>query len=80
MHSDITKEDHEQSNYFSVIVVLYGPYTREDDYKGLNRTVTTAIYLTIWAPRLHNIYHLPIGPMNKHYTILCINIILNLLH
>jgi len=47
MHSDITKEDHEQSNYFPIIVVFYGPYTWVEDYKGLNRTITPAIYLTI---------------------------------
>jgi len=47
MHSDITKEDHEQSNHFPVIMMLYGPYTQEEDYKGLNRTVTLVIYLMI---------------------------------
>ena len=47
MHSDITKEDHEQSNHFPVIVVFDGAYTREEDYEGLNRTVTPAIYLMI---------------------------------
>jgi len=49
MHSDITKKDHEQSNHFPVLVVFYGPYTREEDYEGLKRTITPAIYLTIWT-------------------------------
>ena len=49
MDSDITKKDHEHSNHFSVIVVLYNPYTWEEDYKELNRTITPAIYLTIWT-------------------------------
>jgi len=47
MYSDTTKEDHEQSNHIPVIVVFDGPYTWEEDYEGLNRTVTPAIYLTI---------------------------------
>jgi hypothetical protein len=47
MHSDITKEDIEHSHHFPVIVVLYLTYTREVDYKGLNRTVTLAIYHTV---------------------------------
>jgi hypothetical protein len=47
MHSDITKEDIENSRHFPIIVVLYLPYTREVDYKGLNRTVTPAIYHTV---------------------------------
>jgi len=51
MYSDITKKDHEQSNHFSIIIVLYGPYTQEEDYNGLNRTITPAIYLTIWTIR-----------------------------
>ena len=45
MHSDISKKDHEHSNHFRVIMVLYNPYNREKEYKGLNRTVTHAIYL-----------------------------------
>jgi len=36
MHSDITKKDHEHSNHFPVIIVLYNPYNREEDYRGLN--------------------------------------------
>jgi hypothetical protein len=47
MHSDITKEDIEHRHHFPVIVVLYLPYTREVDYKGLNRTITPAIYHTV---------------------------------
>jgi hypothetical protein len=47
MHSDITKEDIEHSHNFPIIVVLCLPYTREVDYRGLNRTVTLAIYHTI---------------------------------
>jgi hypothetical protein len=46
-HSDITKEDIEHSRHFPIIVVLCLPYTREVDYKGLNRTVTPVIYHTI---------------------------------
>ena len=68
MHSDITKEDHEQSNYFPVIVVLYGPYTREEDYKRLNRTLTPVIYLTYTISNTHpldNEYAL-YDPMHKH--------------
>jgi len=47
MHSDITKKDHEHSNHFPVIMVLYNPYNQEEDYKGLNRTVTPTMYLAI---------------------------------
>jgi len=47
MHSDISKKDHEQSNHFPVIMVLYNPYNWEKEYKGLNRTVTPAIYLKL---------------------------------
>jgi len=47
MHSDITKKDHEHSNHFPVIMVLYKPYNRDEDYKRLNGTVTSAIYLAI---------------------------------
>jgi len=43
MHSDITKINHEQSNHFSIIMLLYNPYNQEDDYKELNRTITPAI-------------------------------------
>ena len=66
MYSDITKKDHEQNNLLPIIVVFYGPYTRDEDYKGLNRIVTSVIYLTIQtmgqpqintaqAPCMHNI-------------------------
>jgi len=51
MYSDNTIENHEQSNHFPIITMLYGPYTREEDYKGLNRIVTPTIYLTIWTIR-----------------------------
>jgi hypothetical protein len=47
MHRDITKEDEELSSHFPLIVVFYRPYTQEEDYKGLNKTVTPVIYLTI---------------------------------
>jgi len=47
MHSDISKKDHEQSKNFPVIMVLYSPYNWEKEYKGLNRTVTPAIYLKL---------------------------------
>jgi hypothetical protein len=47
MHRDIMKEDEEHSNHFPIIVVFYLSYTREEDYKGLNRTLTPVIYLTI---------------------------------
>jgi len=47
MHSDISKKDHEHSNNFPVIMVLYNPYNREKEYKGLNRIVTPAIYLKL---------------------------------
>jgi hypothetical protein len=47
MHRDIMKEDEEHSNHFPIIVMFYQPYTWEEDYKGLNMTVTPAIYLTI---------------------------------
>jgi hypothetical protein len=47
MHKDIMKEDQEHSNHFPIIVVFYWPYIRDEDYKGLNRTVTPTIYLTI---------------------------------
>ena len=51
MHSDITKEDHEQSNHFPILVVFYGPYTQEEDYEGLNKTLTPTICLTIQTIR-----------------------------
>jgi hypothetical protein len=54
MHSDITKEDIEHSRHFPVIVVLYLPYTREVDYKRLNRTVTPMIYHMIWKYRVQS--------------------------
>ena len=47
MHSDISKKDHEHSNHFVVIMVLYNPYNREKEYKGLNKTVTPVIYLKL---------------------------------
>ena len=52
MHSDISKKDHEHSNYFPVIMVLYHPYNREKEYKGLNRTVTPVIYLKLQTIRV----------------------------
>jgi len=47
MHSDISKKDHEHSKNFPIIMVLYNPYNREKEYKGLNRTVTPVIYLKL---------------------------------
>ena len=47
MHSDIKKKDHEPSNHFRVIMVLYNYYNREKEYKGLNRTVPPTIYLKL---------------------------------
>jgi len=47
MHSDIRKKYHEHNNHFPVIMVLYKPYNREKEYKGLNRTVTPMIYLKL---------------------------------
>jgi len=51
MHSDISKKDHEQSDDFPIIMVLYNPYNREKEYKGLNRTVTLVIYLKLQTIR-----------------------------
>jgi len=51
MHSDINKKDHQHSNNFPVIMVLYNPYNQEEEYKGLNRTVTPAIYLKLQTTR-----------------------------
>jgi len=47
MHSDISKKDHEHSNHFPIIMVLYNLYNAEKEYKGLNRTVTPVIYLML---------------------------------
>jgi len=47
MHSNISKKDNEQSNHFPIIMVLYNPYNLEKEYKGLNRTVSPAIYLKL---------------------------------
>jgi len=47
MYSDISKKDHEHSKNFPVIMVLYNPYNWEKKYKGLNRTITHAIYLKL---------------------------------
>ena len=47
MYSYISKKDHEHSNHFPLIMVLYNPYNREKQYKGINRTVTPVIYLKL---------------------------------
>jgi len=39
MHSDISKKDQEHRNHFPIIMLLYNPYNREKEYKGLNRTI-----------------------------------------
>ena len=44
MHSDISKKDHEHSNHFPVVMLLYNPYNREKEYKGLNAAVTYTDY------------------------------------
>jgi len=51
MHSDISKKDNEHSKNFCVVIVLYNPYNREKEYKGLNRTITPVIYLKLWTIR-----------------------------
>jgi len=51
MHNDISKKNHEHSNHFPIIMVLYRPYNPKEDYKGLNRTVTPAIYLELQTIR-----------------------------
>ena len=43
MHRDISKKDHKYSNHFPIIMVLYKPNNREEEYKGLNRIVTPMI-------------------------------------